>query len=171
MASSITSAASFATSNMKPVSGEQIDALWGQNIADNTGYVYYRPTPGPTLSLQRRVGTFAAGDETGVPAEATAYFYKAGSEHATFCGSFSGYFNNNVSGAHTLLIRVDGINVISTSLSFGAGAVYYSGSFATVISAKANGAFYSVVGTVGPTCSALDMRIDMCTISTWLTSG
>jgi hypothetical protein len=39
MANSITSVASFATANMKPVPDEQIDALWGQNIADNTGFL------------------------------------------------------------------------------------------------------------------------------------
>lgn len=39
MASNITSSGSFATALMKPASGEQIDALWGQNIADNTGFL------------------------------------------------------------------------------------------------------------------------------------
>ena len=169
MASSITSAASFATSNMKPVSGEQIDALWGQNIADNTGYLYYRVTPGPVLSLHRRTGTFASGDENGMPCEGTAYFYKAGSEHATFCGSYSGFFNNNVSKSHKLQIQVDGINVVSTTFGTASGAgIYYSGSFATVISAKANAAFYTVIGTVGTQAAALDMMVDMCTITTWL---
>lgn len=43
MAGNIDSFAAFTTGNMKPSSGEQIDALWGQNISDNTGYLYYRP--------------------------------------------------------------------------------------------------------------------------------
>lgn len=42
MANPITTAAAFATLNMKPQPNEQVDALWGQNIADNTGYVYFR---------------------------------------------------------------------------------------------------------------------------------
>jgi hypothetical protein len=36
MATSIGSAAAFTSGNMKPLAGEQIDAIWGQNIADNT---------------------------------------------------------------------------------------------------------------------------------------
>ncbi len=43
MASNIGTLSQFATSNMKPDNGEQIDSLWGQNIADNTGYLYYLP--------------------------------------------------------------------------------------------------------------------------------
>jgi hypothetical protein len=45
MASNIASTAGFTSANMKPASGEQIDALWGQNIADNTGQLRARPLP------------------------------------------------------------------------------------------------------------------------------
>lgn len=41
MATNIGTAAAFTTANMKPAPGEQIDAVWGQNIADNTGFVYH----------------------------------------------------------------------------------------------------------------------------------
>ena len=44
---------SFNTGNMKPESGEQIDAVWGGNIADNTAYNKYRRKPvfgmGPSI--------------------------------------------------------------------------------------------------------------------------
>lgn len=43
MANDITNSNSFTESNMKPDSGEIIDAVWGQKIAENTGYVYYEP--------------------------------------------------------------------------------------------------------------------------------
>lgn len=43
MASNVASTAGFTSANMKPASGEQIDALWGQNIADNTGNLRQRP--------------------------------------------------------------------------------------------------------------------------------
>jgi hypothetical protein len=39
MSTSIGSAAAFSYANMKPASGEQIDALWGQNVADNTAFL------------------------------------------------------------------------------------------------------------------------------------
>lgn len=45
MATNISPAASWTGSNMKPASGEQIDALWGQNIADNTGQLRARAMP------------------------------------------------------------------------------------------------------------------------------
>lgn len=42
MANPITTTAAFATANMKPAPDEQTDALWGQNMADNAGYVFFR---------------------------------------------------------------------------------------------------------------------------------
>lgn len=42
MANNITNSASFSTANMKPLADEETAALWGQNVADNTGYLYYR---------------------------------------------------------------------------------------------------------------------------------
>lgn len=42
MASNITSAAGFTFINMKPAADEEIPALWGQAIAENTGYLYYK---------------------------------------------------------------------------------------------------------------------------------
>lgn len=45
MATSIGSSAAFTSGNMKPAAGEQIDALWGQNIADNTAFLRSQKTP------------------------------------------------------------------------------------------------------------------------------
>lgn len=50
MASNVTTSASFTTTNMKPAADEQIDALWGDNIADNTGYLLYREIAIPQIS-------------------------------------------------------------------------------------------------------------------------
>lgn len=50
MATNIGTNPAFTTANMKPASGEQIDALWGQNIADNTGYCYEREITVPLYS-------------------------------------------------------------------------------------------------------------------------
>jgi hypothetical protein len=51
MASNIGTNSVFATLNMKPATGEQADALWAQNMGDNTGHVYFREVPIPP-SLQ-----------------------------------------------------------------------------------------------------------------------
>lgn len=46
MASDIIAAsASFGTANLKPAPGEQADALWGQQMADNDGYNYFKEIP------------------------------------------------------------------------------------------------------------------------------
>jgi hypothetical protein len=45
MATNIGPAGTFTTANMKPASGEQADALWAQNLADNTGYLRARQLP------------------------------------------------------------------------------------------------------------------------------
>jgi len=45
------------TTNMKPESGEQIDALWGQNTADNTAAAYHG-----YLNPLRTVGTTILGE-------------------------------------------------------------------------------------------------------------
>ena len=41
MANDITSSAAFSFSNMKPDADEDTAALWAQNAADNTGWLYY----------------------------------------------------------------------------------------------------------------------------------
>ena len=54
MASNIVpSTAGWNTTNMKPAADEEIPALWGQNIADNTGFLYQR-----TILDDRFVGNF-----------------------------------------------------------------------------------------------------------------
>lgn len=63
MATSFGSAASFTFGNMKPASGEQIDSLWGQNIADNTGYL--RSQWLPFLKTLGTDGTLFSGTNTG----------------------------------------------------------------------------------------------------------
>lgn len=41
MANNIGTTNTFNTSNMKPEADEEIPAIWGQNMADNLGYLYY----------------------------------------------------------------------------------------------------------------------------------
>lgn len=58
MANNITTNATFATANMKPVPDEQIDALWGQNSGDNQGYLFYKEEPIPVVSSSINSNTF-----------------------------------------------------------------------------------------------------------------
>ena len=75
MASNITAAgaASFITSNMKVHSGEQLDALHLQNIADDIGHVYFRNQPMPIV---RWSGSGSDGSVI------SALFYKQASHNA-----------------------------------------------------------------------------------------
>lgn len=45
MATDIDNTSSFSKVNMKPEVDEETTALWAQNIADNTGYLYNLPVP------------------------------------------------------------------------------------------------------------------------------
>lgn len=58
MASSIGTLAAYNYANMKPASGEQLDALWGQNIADSSGYNYYHEIPIPMYTNTAQLNTF-----------------------------------------------------------------------------------------------------------------
>lgn len=51
MASNIGTNGTFTTSNMKPASGEVIDALWGQNLGDNLGYLFHKEEQLPGVEL------------------------------------------------------------------------------------------------------------------------
>lgn len=74
MASHLTTAAdTFNTSNMKPASGEQADALWAQNLVDNTGHLYWRNQPIPILLWSGSGGNGSV---------ISALFYKRASHNA-----------------------------------------------------------------------------------------
>lgn len=137
MASNITNAAAFATANMRPAPDEQIDALWGQNIADNTGYNYFREIPGPTLNSQfETLESFA-----GLPSprsrqdrDATMYLTHF-REYPKLNGSFILYgTNHTLSGAGGIgtvraTIYLNGVFVYGTDLVGGAGYYAAKGSF------------------------------------------
>jgi len=163
MADTILNTAGFSTLSMKPVAGEQIDSLWGQNIADNTGYLFYRELPGPAVNLSRRGSSnFRAGS-----CESTSWFKKH-PEFATLFGSYNGWFHNSSGQSSRVIIMVDGSTWINqTSTSVGA-KVYYEGSIEKSISHIADGAFYPVHVSVGLAGQggALDWQ-DEFTLTTW----
>jgi len=82
MASNIVAGADFNTVNMKPANSEVIPALWGQNIADNTGWLRDRFT-------SNKVGDDSSDDlmNTNAPKSAGAYVgykYDAGFSEVEF---------------------------------------------------------------------------------------
>lgn len=85
MASNITTSAAFTGSLMRPAPDEEIDALWGQNMADNTGYLYYRPYPSVQFNLQN-LGSLPAIIAGGV--SGTKSFFKL-PEYGTLFGSYN----------------------------------------------------------------------------------
>lgn len=70
MATSFGSTSTFTFGNMKPAAGEQLDSLWGQNVADNTGFL--RAQWMPFLQTYGTNGTTISG--TAVSAIATLYY-------------------------------------------------------------------------------------------------
>lgn len=68
MATSIGSSAAFTSASMKPASGEQIDALWGDNMADNTAFLRAHPT---MWMSDYGTGSFATQANTGLGASYT----------------------------------------------------------------------------------------------------
>lgn len=108
MASSLTNAAVFTASNMKPAADEVITADWGQKIAENTMYTYANPIAAPSLGLNMTLNSNAS---TPLDAMGTVWFNKP-----TYCGTLNGtvVFSRNTSaspGTQTVSVWVDGTNV------------------------------------------------------------
>lgn len=156
MASSITSAAAFATANMKPVPDEQIDALWGQNVADNTGFLYYRKLFGPCCHLIGVANNLTHG---------TFVFEKAHG-HTQFVGSLNGTVQANSYGSLTLW--VNGTNVFQKVFDFTSSGVgtRFKASFGTALTGMTDGNFYEFSWALGANITGGDPFVD---ITTWQT--
>lgn len=131
MASSITSSAAFTTTNMKPAADEQIDALWGQNIADNTGYVYYRTIPGPSFH-SGGINNAGGGTRSG-----TFYFRKEAG-FATMMGSISGTLANVTN--QQIYVRINGTTVFNQLFK----GTLFKASFGTDCVGMSNGSDYEL---------------------------
>jgi hypothetical protein len=103
--------AAFATANMKPIPDEQIDALWGQNIADNTGFLYNRlytdKVPGPCFGCTPIYSGITDGTYRGT------FFFEKRPGMGTFFGSFVGTVL--AGAAPTYDIYMNGTNIFSKS--------------------------------------------------------
>ncbi len=147
MAFDIDNSAAFTTANMKPNVNDQADALWAQNLADNTGFLYYRPYPGPTFFAP------AYSSPGGGTAKGTFFFRKepgAGTLGGTIVGTINGAANN-------LIVRVDGVIVYSKNHT---GTLFKTG-FATSISHLTNFSDYAVTFDWGAGASANDSSMSL----------
>lgn len=106
MAANIETTAAFATQNMKPDPGEQADALWAQKIADNTGYLYYRPFPGPSFRIDS-YNTPGGGTRSGT------YYFRKEYGLGTFLGSVVGTHQGG--GDDDMFLYVNGVEVFYRS--------------------------------------------------------
>lgn len=142
MADNITNTAAFATANMKPAAagGENIDAVWGRNIADNTGYNFWRKTPGPGYSDRINGG----GADL---ANAGTHYVNHRREWPYLTGSFTlkGTASVTVTAHGTIL--VNGVVAFGTSINLTAagGVLTASGSFVYDKSALTHDTDYKVV--------------------------
>ena len=98
---------SFNTANMKPEPNDQVDSLWGQNIADNQAYLRWRKSlavsMGPTalrLNDDNESGEFRG----------TCYFIYD-SSFGTLAGKLRYSFDGNFSGAEYFRAAFDGTNI------------------------------------------------------------
>lgn len=107
MASNITSAAVFATANMKPDPGEQADALWAQKIAENTGALWFRKIFGPHFGFHQPASA-QAGTYRGT------YFFEKTLGMGTFQGSFVG---SAAASGPTITIHMNGTSIFSQNAS------------------------------------------------------
>jgi hypothetical protein len=91
MADSIVNTATFTTSNMKPAAagGENIDAVWGRNVADNTGYLYHNNNNRVIANINQNAFLFrlASGDFN-VPFYGT-YLFKKYNDLTTLSGTWA----------------------------------------------------------------------------------
>lgn len=147
MASNIGTNAQFTTSNMKPASGEQLDALWGQNIADNTGHLLYRPyfVPAPCMHFSGTNNSSSRPVSYG-----TTWFFKTPG-HNTLYGSWSvrGTALSGGPGNAIVGLFVDGTAIKGTTGNLGSGdTIYEYGSIIRDISHLGDNQFHRLVSTV-----------------------
>jgi len=133
MANDITNSGNFSFNNMKPDADEEIVALWGQNIADNTGVLYYQnylacsfSTNLTMLKTQEDWGTFATG---------TMFFIKQPNAN-TLHGTFQGNSRSSGFTGGTGIFYVNNIEAVrgTFTLGYSGGEQEFGTGFAVDIS-------------------------------------
>lgn len=155
MASNVGSTAAFTSGNMKPAAGEQIDAVWGQNIADNTGFLRAQRMPflaryGTEGVLQS--GTNLASDAIGEVITQIPIVRLSG--HNRIVGTFrgDGIFYNHASpdctGTHGIYLYGD-LGTYGGTISFATSNIGGNVSWGSTYSFELNLDTYLSVGSWG----------------------
>jgi hypothetical protein len=158
----VTTTAAFATTSMKPVPDEQIDALWGQNIADNTGWLYNEFKNGTRAELSFSVMNTIGGANN----QAGTFFFQKRSGmsgNGTFFGSISGTHDDSVvQSTRDFRLYMNGTELYRA----GSTGNTFNGNFGTDLRGISDGAFVPVVYKFGnaPSASVGDSRFN---ISSW----
>lgn len=165
MALNILTTAIWTGSHMKPENGEQVDALWGQNLADNTGYLFYRPERGPQWADHGRSDTAVNLVNIGT------YWFRKSTGKGTMAGSYTlrKQTTSTVDRTIAMSLWVDGTAVLTNkTVTANSNINVVSGSFAKSISHLTDGSYYTIsfAGT-----RFLDDTAGFCDsdVSSWLT--
>ena len=155
MASDITNGVDFNKTNMKPDPDEEISALWGQNIADNTGYLYYKPELicNTTASLDIYNGyTDSSGNR---PRSMGTLSFRKDPSFDTIVGTLRTYkkqdTGNNSDTAGSAYLYVD--DVLKVSVDYGASITdeYNAGTGVSIdVSALSNDTDYTIAYKILP---------------------
>jgi hypothetical protein len=145
MASDITSTSDFSEGNMKPVSGEIIDAVWGQKIAENTGWLRYRK--------EQFVGNISGQHIQAVPigyfnndtyTNAARMILTKNANHDQITGTFySSYISVDAATEGTFKASIDGTEVLADEYGGVTNGTNYS-SFTWDASYKSTGDNFQV---------------------------
>ena len=117
MAQTIPTNAAFSTAYMKPDPDDVGDALWGQKIADNTGFLYYRTQKEFEISAGLQGVFLTSGGAPVFNQVGTTFFIKT-----TGRGTLSGTCFGSCSSGGTAKAWVNGaliVNFENTGTSFG----------------------------------------------------
>ena len=133
MAQNIQTNAAFSTAYMKPDPDDVGDALWGQKIGDNTGWLYYKPEK---VADFHAVGLFT-GSDFNIPMDAngTTWFRKYPNKNTLF-GTYGG--TNSTLGTCEGSIAGSSIFAIHNS------GIRFLNSFSMDISGLTNGSWYPI---------------------------
>jgi hypothetical protein len=124
MANNIDNTSSFTTSNMKPSADEETAALWGQNIAENTGYLYHQKDTISFAPLVQGTTVLATGDGDWTYSSSNWHLLKAHQD--TIDGTFTSRWESDgvdITGTFAGTFSVDGSVEDTEYTSFAAQSI------------------------------------------------
>lgn len=148
MANNIPTTASFATAFMKPVTGEVVDALWGQKASDNSGWLLYRPVKVADFG---GLGHYISGD---ADAAAIGTFVQTGTTRfrkEPFLNTLFGSYYGTVSaqGGFSQFTGFAKASINGVSLFTYDDGTSFATSFSRDISSLTNGNWYTITASAG----------------------